>query len=404
MTTSINWIKIQTTEPFVIYKQSAGESKEGEDVHQKIKSGLVNRAMPQENDMDYRHGSFVTDKKKLLDLVSYYESSTNLVDSEKIRSTGNGFYLAFHEAWARHGKVVISPDDVWLAIQLQFNKYIEKNAEELRSILVAHEGKQTLTVDMTGYGKDWPLFMAKINDEIKKKIKIDIKELLPAFSSTTLVQLNMKHLAVMDNMKQYFNYSMRFMCGIESIGFLGTLDDWKLLQTTVLSLRKFHLEKSKYFTSLSDWIDQLLLIIQEFIHTYQNEPNVDFWNKLFQERQTHGSGGSTFIKGWFNVFLTADYDKEIDVCDIPSTRFTVPVKIDDNGVESNVALLGGFTGVHQDEVNHTWRPQMSYAVIEMDPLNQEVQKEKERFQKEMEEIKKARQSGTNRAGRWGKTV
>ncbi|MCO5612611.1 hypothetical protein L7F22_066880 [Adiantum nelumboides] len=49
-------------------------------------------------------------------------------------------------AYCSHHNLVICPDDVWLAILFQFGSYINANAEALRSLLVAHEGKKQLIV------------------------------------------------------------------------------------------------------------------------------------------------------------------------------------------------------------------------------------------------------------------
>ncbi len=58
----------------------------------------------------------------------------------------NGFFGAFYEAYINHGDVKITPDDVWSAIMLYFSKYVNDNAEKLRSAFVNHEGKKELVI------------------------------------------------------------------------------------------------------------------------------------------------------------------------------------------------------------------------------------------------------------------
>lgn len=41
-----------------------------------------------------------------------------------------------------HGDVFLVPDDIWLAILLYLSKYIDSNAEKLRSHFVKHEGQK----------------------------------------------------------------------------------------------------------------------------------------------------------------------------------------------------------------------------------------------------------------------
>jgi hypothetical protein len=50
----------------------------------------------------------------------------------------NGFFDAFYSAYSTHGDVKVTPDDVWLVIVLYFSKYVNENAEQLRSAFVAH--------------------------------------------------------------------------------------------------------------------------------------------------------------------------------------------------------------------------------------------------------------------------
>ena len=58
----------------------------------------------------------------------------------------NGFLDAFLNAYNNHGDVKITPDDVWLVILLYFSKYVNDNAEQLRSAFVTHQGKKKLEV------------------------------------------------------------------------------------------------------------------------------------------------------------------------------------------------------------------------------------------------------------------
>jgi hypothetical protein len=53
-------------------------------------------------------------------------------------------------AYALHGDLVVSPDDIWLAIAMSFGEYVNKNAEDLRKKFVDHEGKkEIIAVDIT---------------------------------------------------------------------------------------------------------------------------------------------------------------------------------------------------------------------------------------------------------------
>ena len=296
--------------------------------------------------------------------VLYYRSSEAAESS--LREYGHGFYSAFESAWATHGSVVLSPDDVWLAVQLQFCKYMESNAEQLRNLFVDHAGTVELNVAMETTGQ-WETFMQRTMSAIQEKCKANVAaDFLPAFSSSTELTNALQRLAVMDCMQQYFTYRYSCCCGIERIGFLGTLTDWQLLRQYVAGLARFHLPASKYFDSLQQWVDAVLAIVDHFIVAYKGEaqPSLDFWNSVINMRHTYGSGGSSYVKGWITTFLTGgDFRRELEVADIPAHRFNVPVTVDDNGHVYRVRVLGGFTGV--EEVANVYRPQTSLVVIKV---------------------------------------
>ena len=66
--------------------------------------------------------------------------------STHIARFNNGFFAAFDYAYNNHGDIKLTPDDTWLTIMLYFSKYVNDNAEELRSAFVSHEGKKKLVV------------------------------------------------------------------------------------------------------------------------------------------------------------------------------------------------------------------------------------------------------------------
>jgi hypothetical protein len=56
------------------------------------------------------------------------------------------FYRAFCMAYNSHYDIILSPDDVWMIVCLQFTKYVNANSEAMRELFVSHEGKKKLVV------------------------------------------------------------------------------------------------------------------------------------------------------------------------------------------------------------------------------------------------------------------
>jgi hypothetical protein len=62
--------------------------------------------------------------------------------------SGHPLFEAFLAAYNSHEDIVLSPDDIWLMITIYYAKYVDDNAEVLRSLFVDHEGKRKLVVTM----------------------------------------------------------------------------------------------------------------------------------------------------------------------------------------------------------------------------------------------------------------
>ena len=103
-------------------------------------------------------------------------------------------------------------------------------------------------------------------------------------------------VAIMDTFQKYFEYECYLTkCGIHNVHFMGTLDDWKDLYRKIEELRKFSLPNRNSF---SNYIDGLLLIVDQFIETYQGKVDHDFWNKVMDIEHVGGgrSGRRVYIR------------------------------------------------------------------------------------------------------------
>ncbi|AYV77211.1 MAG: hypothetical protein Barrevirus19_6 [Barrevirus sp.] len=273
----------------------------------------------------------------------------------------NSFYAAFVSAYNNHEDLVLSPDDVWLVITLQFSKYINDNAEKMRNMFVTHEGKKKLSVTT---GKEvsegeWREFFELMFLAIKNNTKEGVVDLLKCdFSTTGLVESLISVAAIMDSFKQFFDY-MRGIpcCGIKSIRFMGTLDDWTKLLDRTMALEKYSVD-SKW----SSYIQNLIPILKQFINTYNEKVDVDFWNKVMNLTSGRlGSGSTTYVSGWILDFF--GLTGKVDVDDIKSYSIDVPVEIENRltGERKNVSIIGGFGGVNYTD--GAYRPQLSFIVF-----------------------------------------
>ena len=106
-----------------------------------------------------------------------------------ISPSANGFVYSMLYGYSHHHHVTIRPEDVWFAILVQLNFYINAHAEELRSVFVAHEGQEALKVVRIGnrYTVDFGEMAEEMTHLMQEKIvDPDLREwFAPDFSTTT---------------------------------------------------------------------------------------------------------------------------------------------------------------------------------------------------------------------------
>lgn len=291
-------------------------------------------------------------------ILSYYENQGAFA------SSGKPFLDAFLFAYNNHCDVILSPDDVWLKITIEFSKYVNKNSEKMRNLFVDHEGKKELSVT-TGAEtdeSDWNEFFTLMETKIQENTKSEIKDILVNnFSTTSNIERLLSTSVIMNTFKNYFSY-MRIIpcCGIRNILFKGELSDWELLYSKLCKLEEFSVDD--FWTN---YITELKPTILQFIKTYKNNVDVDFWNKIMDiENGTYGSGSTTYFSGWILKFY--GIYKQIESDEIKDELIDVPVKIINKltGITKNVNIVGGLTGISKFEINNyiAYKPQMALIV------------------------------------------
>jgi hypothetical protein len=276
------------------------------------------------------------------------------------------FLNAFVQAYNNHGDIVLSPDDVWFQILSQVSKYIDSNAEALRSKFVSHDGKKFLSVTTPlGVGEErWQEFFVLMKEELRSNTVPGVVDALESkFSTTGLVESMLSVGTIMSGFAKYFDYGRCIpMCGIRHVMFMGTLDDWVGLKSKLLGLKQFVGTPGDF---LDRYIEGLEPILDKFISTYSGNEEREFWDKIMNI--THGSLGSgttSYISGWILKFY--GLKGRVEMCDINNEFINVPIKLDnkETGIKKMVNLYGGFGGISRtkDELYDVYRPQQSFII------------------------------------------
>lgn len=304
---------------------------------------------------------------------------TNNHPSDTIQSPLNhGLLGTIYKAYNYHIPLILRPDDIWLAIAISFGNFVCNNSELMRKHFVDFEDKKVLRV-YTNNSPDQSVencenFIGLMINEINKNTKQSIAEwLTPNFTTTTKDDIVVSKIVTMGSLQKFFSYECICMCGLSKVSLKGTLDDWKLLLEKVNELDKFGVKE------LSDWCKLLKLVLNQFIDAYQGKVDGEFWQRICTSASL-GSGGEKEFRGWFLVFAPFDakgkyilksYESimqdniyaHVDDISIPECRISVPVKLDNNGMISELFFNAGMPMCYYDSKANTLSPTVNWVLI-----------------------------------------
>ncbi|XP_037039491.1 uncharacterized protein LOC119076690 [Bradysia coprophila] len=299
--------------------------------------------------------------------------------SSKVHASDNGFVMTVVDCYNQHYNLVIRPDDIWMAIMTQFSFYINNNAEEFRSQFINLDGKRELVVAIDGSLRSAPydLVVTKLTEAIDENLvdKTVKNWILPNFSTTTADDIISCGIVFMATAKKFFEYACCLKCGIPYVTLEGTLADWESILSRLEKLKEYKLDK---------WYEMLRPILEEFIAAKNNEPNIEFWNRICNHLT--GRSGPSYISGWITAFAVfnvegkwTDHSNDtmarcmysdlisgpwplIDIEKIPFGIVAVGVKIIEEPEEYESLLLAGHTGFEVMQDGCTLKPQIGWCI------------------------------------------
>ncbi|THV06930.1 hypothetical protein K435DRAFT_960179 [Dendrothele bispora CBS 962.96] len=290
----------------------------------------------------------------------------------------NGFVETVRRAYSEHHALSIRPDDIWICILTQFNSFVNANAEALRSLFVHHKGKKGLLVFVpvgNRYTVDWGYISNLMAEGIRNNVKdpsLADEWIKPNFSTTT------------EN-----DVVILLGCGLPSVTLEGEKSDYEELLERIDRLDRIaeeldskSLEQAK---QLKRWAAYLRPVLRRFVRAFddpEGEENLEFWQRV---AHAVGGGSSTpYFSGWITAFCVFSSDGkwiggELEEPDelpsavktypssfgpdhkiptivldgitfpvnhsIPYGYASVPVLMNDNGVEEEAIMVAGLMGM-----------------------------------------------------------
>jgi Domain of unknown function (DUF4419) len=221
--------------------------------------------------------------------------------SSSIKQSSNGLVYSVIEAYSRHHHLILRPEDIWFAILTQFSTYINKNAEELRSQLVAHEGKKKLEIKYGSgdrFSVDFGVFAKEMSKLLEENIvDSDLRDwILPSFTTTTANDSVIASILMMGAMQKYFSYLCTVCCGLPSVTLLGEKEDYEQILRRLDKLNSFGDEPAQFCRLLKP-------VLSRFIRSFEDPSDttvINFWQRILDVNNQ--MSGMTIYSGWITAF------------------------------------------------------------------------------------------------------
>jgi hypothetical protein len=246
-----------------------------------------------------------------------------------------GLAAAFMLAYNNHLPLRLSPDVLWITILQSVSEWVNKTperTEKYRTVFVKHEGKMVLEVGVPPAWEadrslvQWDTVLQQIRDMAAGHVNNGIVEATtPTFSTTNAASVVACTIATLDIVKAYFLYGMMTYCGIGEVVLEGTPEDWTALRARATA---FQTALGEVGTVLAPWFAQLDGTLAELAATAAGRaPDAAFWAHAFSKEIKHGSGGGTYLSGWFLHFFFASeklWAESVHLDDLPCGYVSVP--------------------------------------------------------------------------------
>jgi hypothetical protein len=240
---------------------------------------------------DYNNGTATSDKNKVI-LGGDYQKNPYISHEDYLQ------YLEF--TYLVEQGYIIKPDFIWFTIMCEIAQFVNSDPEKFRKYYTTRkkeEGKISINVP-GGVSKisgcvELPLDLA--TKAVLELIPTNITEdmIVPKFSTLTERSEWAFKCSFLETVSPFYQYGL-YGCGFSKIKILGTIDDYKLMITTLNKIQEIIPDFDSYFKNC---IEQIEEIIKEWDNKY-------FWKDICWTEDGYGTKN---VDGWFTKFYR-NYD------------------------------------------------------------------------------------------------
>ncbi|WP_406539013.1 DUF4419 domain-containing protein [Fibrobacter sp.] len=300
-----------------------------------------------------------TDKKFIQDLY---------IDDYKFP---HPFVAMIGTAFANHHSIEIYPDDIWLLIMDGIRLHVKYNRDKFKDKFVKNEADTNLVINdnaltLQSPPSAWKKNIAQIYDSLYQKLPEDTRNTFDIdFSTSTAIDKFVAKATLMSISSEYFSYSIHTLCGIPQIIIKGKKRDWQKLKDSF--------DKLALIFDMPWWAKQVDPILNEFIQTFNNKININFWRGIYKYfPEDLSCGAAPHINGWITKFFPyivkgeqehrTNWDEQIQYKDISAGKNDVFITWKHLGNEIYLLLSTGFWGVTIDPKTKRLRTIRGYAL------------------------------------------
>lgn len=215
----------------------------------------------------------------------------------------------FKDAFAHHFGLVVTPDLIHRCLMYTMSSYMKHCSEDLRDWIVFHKDKKTLIVYVTEidsllkHQNELIDQTSEVFDQIQSiltqfnnKIMSDVKDpefvrsLQSNYSTTTPTELLLNKLEIMNQLQQYYAYSIQIVCGLPFVIVKGRPDDWQAMLDKLAYLKSIFMGLAKKNATadfdMKDKIEYQKIDSEEYIkiHNIDGQQNEWIERKLYEWR------------------------------------------------------------------------------------------------------------------------
>jgi hypothetical protein len=167
---------------------------------------------------------------------------------------------------------------------------------------------------------------------------------------------------MMGTLQKYFTYGVELLCGIPSVTLLGEKADWEDMLKRLDKLPELGKETAAFARVLRP-------VLRYFVASFEPRPDpkvMEFWGRI--AHQEFQGSGATYLSGWITAFCFWDTEGKrfygagepnssggsdldgvsyhrVETDKIPTGFASVPLKVNDNGVEHRTQMVAGLLGM-----------------------------------------------------------